>query len=457
MAFDEVQFPTTISAGASGGPVFKTDVIVVNDGYERRNQNWSQGRISYDASYGIRSMADIATVLKFFRARQGMVRGFRFRDPLDYTSAADGISAFSAIDQLIGIGNSSATQFQLVKNYINGGVTQQRTIKKPVNGQVLVAVDGLTQINGVWTGRASTAMYVDASGLLVQAAIDVPRWSYDPVTLLEAGLIVEPTKTNYCKNSNGAGSWSKTASTVVLAVTASPDGTTNAASLTDNGTSSGHYVLESNSVNWTAGNRYTQAFYLKANTASIAQITFPSGSFTNIPYANFNLATGEVTISANCTALILPAGNGWYRCAVTAIATTTQSNATGVILGLVNDNPTSIRLPVYSGTTKRIYFYGAQIEDEYLTSLIPTSGATANRSADDTTYPAGTFYGQTHGVTYDHTTGLITFGRAPGNALEVRAGFEFDVPARFDADDLDVKLAHYNNGQFSIPITEVLL
>lgn len=210
MAFDEVQFPTTISAGASGGPVFKTDVIVVNDGYERRNQNWSQGRISYDASYGIRSMADIATVLKFFRARQGMVRGFRFRDPLDYTSASDGISAFSALDQLLGLGNGSATQFQLVKNYTSNGITQQRIIKKPVNGQLLIAVDGVT--------KALTTDY-----------------------------------------------------------------------------------------------------------------------------------------------------------------------------------------------------------------------------------------------TVDNTTGIITFVTAPGNALEVRAGFEFDVPARFDADDLDVKLAHYASGQFSIPITEVLL
>ena len=146
MAFDEVQFPVNISAGASGGPVFKTDVIVVNDGYERRNQNWSQGRVSYDASYGIRSMVDISTVLKFFRARQGMVRGFRFRDPLDYTSASNGVAAYSATDQLIGIGDSITTQFQLVKNYTSGGITQQRIIKKPVTNKISVAVDGVTKI-----------------------------------------------------------------------------------------------------------------------------------------------------------------------------------------------------------------------------------------------------------------------------------------------------------------------
>lgn len=141
--FEEVRFPISISTNSSGGPEFSTDVVVVNDGYERRNQNWSQGRISYDASYGVRSMADIATVLKFFRARQGKAIGFRFQDPLDHTSASDGLSGYYMTDQSIGTGNGETTAFQLVKNYTNGITTHVRKITKPVAGKLAVAVAGV--------------------------------------------------------------------------------------------------------------------------------------------------------------------------------------------------------------------------------------------------------------------------------------------------------------------------
>lgn len=457
-AFDEIQFPTTISAGASGGPAFKTDIVTVNDGFERRNQNWSQGRIHYDASYGVRSLADAATIIKFFRARQGMVRGFRFRDPLDYTSAADGISNYSAIDQLVGIGNSSQTQFQLVKNYTSGGITQSRNIKKPVSGKILIAVDGYTQKSGSWTGRSSTALYINSSGLLATAAIDAPRWSHDPITLSPVGLLIEGAKTNYINNSNGAAGWSETAAVLNLAVATSPDGSTNAAELVDNATSSGHYTAETSTITFTSGNTYTQSFYLKASTASIAQITFTSSGFSTLPYANFNLATGQVTQYANCTAGIQAAGNGWYRCYITAVATTTTGSTTGCILGLVNDNPTAVRLPTYVGSSNKIQMYGAQTEDGSLSSLIPSTGSDASRAADITTWAAGTLYEEAlFPMTVDSTTGIITFTTAPTTGLEIRAGYEFDVPARFDADDLDVRLIHYKSGQLSIPIKEILI
>ncbi|MEM8536377.1 MAG: DUF2460 domain-containing protein, partial [Pseudomonadota bacterium] len=42
----------------------------------------------------------------------------------------------------------------------------------------------------------------------------------------------------------------------------------------------------------------------------------------------------------------------------------------------------------------------------------------------------------TDGVDYvvDETTGMITFNHPPDTGAEVRAGFEFDVPVRFDTD-----------------------
>ena len=47
---------------------------------------------------------------------------------------------------------------------------------------------------------------------------------------------------------------------------------------------------------------------------------------------------------------------------------------------------------------------------------------------------------QMSGWTLDASTGVVTFTTAPGNGVIVRAGFEFDVPVRFDTDMLDVTL-----------------
>ncbi|MBD9529118.1 DUF2460 domain-containing protein [Paracoccus sp. PAR01] len=46
----------------------------------------------------------------------------------------------------------------------------------------------------------------------------------------------------------------------------------------------------------------------------------------------------------------------------------------------------------------------------------------------------------TSGWLAGYTTGIVTFATAPANGVTVRAGFEFDVPVRFDSDAMDVTL-----------------
>ena len=63
-------------------------------------------------------------------------------------------------------------------------------------------------------------------------------------------------------------------------------------------------------------------------------------------------------------------------------------------------------------------------------------------------------------VIVDATSGLLTFGPAhiPAEGAVITAGFEFDVPARFDADKLEVNLQGFGHGAIpSIPIVEVRL
>lgn len=51
-------------------------------------------------------------------------------------------------DHEIGIGDGEATAFQLIKTYGAAFAPWSREIKKPVVGSVLVAVDGVAQVDG---------------------------------------------------------------------------------------------------------------------------------------------------------------------------------------------------------------------------------------------------------------------------------------------------------------------
>ncbi|MBV8548714.1 MAG: DUF2460 domain-containing protein [Alphaproteobacteria bacterium] len=189
MSFDEVVLPLRVGYGTSGGPSFSTEIVTIDNGYERRNQNWTQARRVFDASTGVRSSVDAAALLAFFHARAGRARGFRLHDWSDGTSAADGVSVPTAGDQTIGAGDGATTQFQLVKIYGSGGVVHTRTISKPVAGSVVVALNGVTQTSG-WSVNTTTGLITFATppggGVVITAgySFDVPvRFDADQLTL----------------------------------------------------------------------------------------------------------------------------------------------------------------------------------------------------------------------------------------------------------------------------------
>ncbi len=63
---------------------------------------------------------------------------------------------------------------------------------------------------------------------------------------------------------------------------------------------------------------------------------------------------------------------------------------------------------------------------------------------------------QASGWSEDTTTGVVSFNTAPANGAAITAGFEFDVPVRFDTDTLDVTLDIERLGSItSIPLIEV--
>ncbi len=60
------------------------------------------------------------------------------------------------------------------------------------------------------------------------------------------------------------------------------------------------------------------------------------------------------------------------------------------------------------------------------------------------------------GWSVDAASGIVTFAAAPAPGAEVCAGFQFDVPVRFDTDRLAVSLAAFQAGEApDIPVVEI--
>ena len=168
MAFHDVQFPSDISYGSSGGPQYLTDVVINHAGFEQRNIHWQQARARYNIAHGVKTQAQLDALIAFFRARKGRAHSFRFKDWTDYEAAA----------QMLGTGTGSLRDFQLVKRYSSGGVDEVRNVTLPVAGSVSVYVNGALS-SGVSVNLTSgmvTFSTAPASGTVITAdfQFDVP-------------------------------------------------------------------------------------------------------------------------------------------------------------------------------------------------------------------------------------------------------------------------------------------
>lgn len=187
-AFDDVRFPLALGREAEVAPAYSTTVLTSAGGHERRNANWASARASYDVGPGIRSEADIAALLSFYRARMGPARGFRLRDPFDDSSDALGGEP-GPVDQIIGSGDGATRRFALSKRY--GAVT--RRITRPVAGSVRISIDGVETVAftvdaGGWVilDSAPAADAVVAAGF----RFDVPvRFAEDSLTVSRATFL----------------------------------------------------------------------------------------------------------------------------------------------------------------------------------------------------------------------------------------------------------------------------
>ena len=142
LPFDDVPYPLALGRDAMVMPEFSTSVAVTASGFERRNSLWSNARLRFDVGPGIRSEEELGTLLAFFRARRGAARGFRLRDPTDFSSGGM-TGAPTMADQLLGTGDGLKADFPLVKGYGSGVALQQRRITRPVANTIAISVDGI--------------------------------------------------------------------------------------------------------------------------------------------------------------------------------------------------------------------------------------------------------------------------------------------------------------------------
>lgn len=152
---DDVRLPEKWSNGSSGGPAFLTGQVRLAGGDVHRTRQWQDPLHRWDIAHNIKRPEDIADLRAFHMARAGAHRGFLFKDWLDYTSAADGGTAPTALDQPLGIGDGATTDFQLVKRYADTINPYDRPIAWPVTGTLVVAADGTPIGSGVSVDRGT--------------------------------------------------------------------------------------------------------------------------------------------------------------------------------------------------------------------------------------------------------------------------------------------------------------
>lgn len=203
--FKDIVFPHNISEGSDGATRFNTQVNEVASGHDQRISLWNYPLMEYNIAYGVRTMEQLHDLIRFFRAVKGKLYSFRFLDQVDHTSTlatqeeARKAPDPSAFDQLLGTGDDSRTTWQLVKHYDYAGEPATRPIYKPIEGTVLVGVNGQqvtwftcnystgeVTINNRYTDLALTGLKLEAENLGAHIwKITVPNYVPDnPATPL---------------------------------------------------------------------------------------------------------------------------------------------------------------------------------------------------------------------------------------------------------------------------------
>lgn len=234
------------------------------------------------------------------------------------------------------------------------------------------------------TRAGATATRVDADGLVASAAADTIREEFAPLTGARRGWLLERAATNLLLRSEdfAAGDWSKTNATVSADAGTAPDGAAAADRLVETTGTGEHGAAQGFAA--TSGQAYALSCWLKAGERGKAVLRLSGAAFSTAQAARFDLSTGGVTVTSGAPATQIEEFPGdWFRCAIVAAATSTDTAAAGILLV---DGADAIS---YTGNASNgLQAWGAMLEaGDCATSYVPTTSATATRAADLVTLP----------------------------------------------------------------------
>ena len=172
MTFHRVAFPNhdCFWQGTRSGPRFRNRRVATGSDSETVTKLGDPiGRFSINTR-GLTAEAH-ADIRSFALARNGSEHSFMLRDPADFVSNPKGrpnsASEFASLGndfndrQMIGAGDGVATEFQLVKNYIDAESTYTRRILLPEEGSVRVWADTVANAGGEFELALGTDFTVD--------------------------------------------------------------------------------------------------------------------------------------------------------------------------------------------------------------------------------------------------------------------------------------------------------
>lgn len=209
----------------------------------------------------------------------------------------------------------------------------------------------------------------------------VPRIEYDADRNLK-GLLIEPDGQNKCLQSeNLIFSWTPSNATITTNATTAPDGTATADKLNDDSGGGTSDVAVRQTINASAGTKYTASVFLKADQLSFARLE-AFGIDTGVDGAQFFGLSGAGTKGTASAAIedskIEAYPNGWYRCSITW----TQGDTQFFFFIQVANSISNFQVPL-DGTSS-IFAWGAQVEEGPIaTSYMPTTGSPFTRGKDE--------------------------------------------------------------------------
>ena len=248
------------------------------------------------------------------------------------------------------------------------------------------------------TTRASTGYSKTSAGALVNFPINAPR-------ITDLGLLIEGAATNVALQSAdfSDANWTKTNLTVTTNQAAAPTGATEMDDLDDAAATTTTHSVNQNPSGFTAGRPVAFSVFLKDVDRRYVQLMIQGHSSTGKVWAYFDLQSGTVTDSGRVIGTGTEIGmcyiesfaNSVYRCSITGLVNTSDTQVDCYLSladrGTQAGGTTSNDRPSYTGSSKSVLAWGAQIEDAQVSlqntgncsSYIPTAGSTAIRAADD--------------------------------------------------------------------------